>query len=66
MGQLRAQRELTKGQRAGLREHGLTDEQFDRLDTTSQMEWKDELKLDAYQTMRRNHRKKHITSRKYY
>jgi hypothetical protein len=66
MGNLRAHRDLTKGQIAGLKEHGISQDQFDRLDTTSQSEWKEELKLDAYQTMRKNHRKKHITSKKYY
>ena len=66
MGNLRAQRDLTHGQRAGLMEHGIHPDQFDQMDTTSQEEWKHELEIDAYKTMREFHRNKHITSKKYY
>jgi len=66
MGNLRATRDLTHGQRAGLKEHGITQDQFDRMDTTSQLEWKQELKIDAYQSMRKGHLSKQLTNKKYF
>jgi len=44
---------LTKGERAGLREHGIRDRDFDKMSTREQHEWKEELKLDSYQQIRK-------------
>lgn len=44
--------DLHKGDRAYLREQGVTERDFKRMDPVSQNEWKEECNLGAYETMR--------------
>lgn len=46
--------DLSKGERDGLKQHGIKPEEFDKMDTASQYEWKEEMNKDAYQKMRKS------------
>ena len=45
-------RDFSKGERSYLREQGITERDFNKLDNTAREEWKDECKNPAYETMR--------------
>jgi len=40
--------DLTSAERSGLKEHGISSREFDKMDSLSQHEWKDELDKDDY------------------
>ena len=44
--------DLTSGERSYLKEHGISAEDFDRLDPVAQHDWFDECKNPAYESMR--------------
>ena len=49
--------DLSKGERSYLREQGISKEDFRRLDSVAQNDWKDECKNPAYENMRNYNRK---------
>lgn len=45
--------DLTSAERRGLKEHGISSHEFDRMDSLSQHEWKEELNKDDYYKSRK-------------
>ena len=45
--------DLSKGERSYLKEHGITPDEFDRLDSISQNEWREECQELAYEDVRK-------------
>jgi len=44
---------LSRGQKDGLRQHGLSEREFDNLSEEEKQEWIEELDIDSYETMRK-------------
>jgi hypothetical protein len=44
--------DLTRGERSYLKEHGISEREFDKMDAVSQHEWKGECQEVAYESMR--------------
>lgn len=52
-GKLSSLHDLTTGERAGLKQHGISPEKFDGMSEKEQREWKEELDIDAYSSARK-------------
>lgn len=58
LSKLSSTQDLTHGGRSYLREHGLSEREFDKMDPVSQREWKEECNIGAYDKSRTQYLRK--------